>query len=122
MSLVPLADAFNHKAAVVRLSADYAVQGASSDTDDTESGDGGGDGDGDGGEAGSRASDSAGGNGAQAAHESVTRHSASPVLRQTARLHGHGACQVLRRVRAALKMNLLGYCDRIGGIPGRPGR
>ena len=36
MSLVPLADAFNHKAAVVRLTADYAVEGASSDSDDQD--------------------------------------------------------------------------------------
>ncbi len=36
MSLVPLADAFNHKAAVVRLTADYAVEGASSDNDDQD--------------------------------------------------------------------------------------
>lgn len=34
MSLVPLADAFNHKAAVVLLTADYAVHGASSDSDE----------------------------------------------------------------------------------------
>ena len=43
MSLVPLADAFNHKAAVVRLTADYAVQGASSDSDDGNQEDGSGD-------------------------------------------------------------------------------
>ena len=44
MSLVPLADAFNHKAAVVQLTADYAVQGASSDSetgDDEDGSDGG---------------------------------------------------------------------------------
>ena len=66
MSLVPLADAFNHKAAVVRLSADYAVQGVSSDSDDAESGDGSGDGGvNDEDEAGSRGSGSAGEDGAQ---------------------------------------------------------
>jgi len=65
MSLVPLADAFNHKAAVVRLSADYAVQGASSDSDDEEIEEGDGDGEEDDGEAGSCGSGPAEPDGAQ---------------------------------------------------------
>ncbi len=68
MSLVPLADAFNHKAAVVRLSGDYAVQGASSDSDDAASGDEDGEGDEDDGEAGSDESGSAEADGTQAQH------------------------------------------------------
>ena len=37
MSLVPLADAFNHKAAYVQLTDDYAVEGASSSDEDAGS-------------------------------------------------------------------------------------
>ncbi len=42
MALVPLADIFNHKCAHVRLSGDYAIEGASDSSDSDSGGAGGG--------------------------------------------------------------------------------